>query len=210
MKLTRAVGWLRLGVVLALIAALTSVALLAPVGAGPSVTRKFVKRLVTKRVNVVQNQLSQSIRETRMNAVSIQLVGPRQVVGAATDTTVATLPIPDAGNYVVSTKLWWSVTNDTSTGTGGEIDCDLLAGSAFDTSRESGVTDFDYGTLNLQLAQTFPGAGDVTLRCRDEFQGGNPVQVHNVVMSAVEMFALSSTRLDRSTPADPAPVGVRP
>jgi hypothetical protein len=111
---------------------------------------------------------------------------------------------------VVIAKLWWNVVDDTSSGAGGEIDCDLLAGADFDTSRESGVTDFDYGTLSLQLTHNFSGPGTVTLRCRDEFTGGNPVEVHNVVITGVEVFALASTRLDRGTIRDPASVGVRP
>jgi hypothetical protein len=193
-----------------LIAALTAATLLSPVGAGPSVSRPFVKKFVSRRIEVLRRNLSQAIGATRMQASSTQLVGPVAVAGSGTDRTVVTLAIPDAGNYVVTAKLWWNVVNDTSTGVGGEIDCDLLAGDSFDTSRESGVTDFDYGTLALQLTHTFPGSATVVLRCRDEFSGGNPVEVHNVVVSAVEVFALASTRVGRATPEDHSPVGIRP
>ena len=206
----RSVGWLRLGVVVALIAALTAGALLSPVGAGPSANRKFVRKLVGQRINALRQDLGQRIRDAHMNAISIQRVGPLQLTGSATDLAVATLPIPNAGNYVVTAKLWWNVENSTSTGIGGEIDCDLLALDSFDTSRESGVTDFDYGTLSLQLARSFPGPATVVLRCRDEFQGGNPVEVHNVVATATEVFALASTRIGRSASSDPPPARTRP
>lgn len=210
MMLERAVGWPRIVVVVVLIGVLTAGALLSPVGARAPVSRAFVKNLVTRRIEALRQELGQSIRATRLNASSIQLVGPFALAGSAEDTAVATASIPDAGNYAVTAKLWWNVVNSTSTGAGGEIDCDLLAGADFDTSRESGVTDFDYGTLSLQLTHVFSGPGSVTLRCRDEFSGGNPVEVHNVVVTATEVFALSSTRLDRGGPSTPVRVGARP
>ena len=206
----RSFGWLRLGVVVALIAALTPAALLSPAGAGPSVSRPWVKKIVTRKIEVLRRSLSQAIGAARVQASSTRLVGPAPVPGSATDTAVVSLAIPDAGSYVVTAKLWWNVVNATSTGIGGEIDCDLIAGDAFDTSRESGVTDFDYGTLALQLTQSFPGPATVVLRCRDEFSGGNPVEVHNVVVTAVEVFALAATQVGRALPEGPAPVRQRP
>jgi hypothetical protein len=197
-------------VVVALIAGLMVPALLSPVGAGPSVSRKFVRKLVAKRVNALGANLDRAIRATEMNASSTRRVGPFPLTGSAQDVAVAALSIPGAGSYVVTAKLWWNVVNATSTGVGGEIDCDLLAGGSFDTSRESGVTDFDYGTLSLQLTHTFSRPETVILRCRDEFSGGNPVEVHNVVVTAVQVFALGSASLDRGSPSDPPPARIRP
>lgn len=201
--------WPRMVATLALIGVLTAGALLSPASAGGGASKRFVKRLVTNRIERLQGRLDQSIEAGRTTAISRQLVGPYSVPGAAQDSTVATVHVPP-GRYVVTAKLWWNVVNSTSTGIGGEIDCDLLAGAAFDTSREAGVTDFDYGTLSLQLANDFSGPTFVTLRCRDEFQGGNPVEVHNVVVTAMEVFALDNARLDRAAPSDPAPAIQRP
>lgn len=198
-------GWSRIAVVAALIAALSVAALLSPATAGSRVSKGFVKKFVTRRIEALRQELSNSIKEVRLNASSTQRVGPVAISGSATDVAIAVLAIPDAGNYVVTAKLWWNVINATSTGVGGEIDCDLLADSAFDTSRESGVTDFDYGTLSLQLTQAFPGPTTVTLRCRDEFTGGNPVEAHNVVITATEVFALSSTSIPRGETPEPVP-----
>ena len=206
----RPIGWLRIAVVFGLIALLTAAALLSPVGAGPSVSRPFVKKIVTRKIEALRRNLSQAIGAARVQATSTRLVGPAPVPGSGTDSAVATLAIPDAGSYVVTAKLWWNVVNATSTGIGGEIDCDLLAGDSFDTSRESGVTDFDYGTLALQLTHTFPGPATVVLRCRDEFSGGNPVEVHNVVVAALEVFALAETQVGRTRLEDSAPVPRRP
>lgn len=204
----RPVDWFRMAVVAALVVALMAGAVLSPAGAGTS--RGFVKKLVTKRIDALRQELGDSIRATRMNASSVQLLGPLAVAGTGDDVAITTLSIPDAGNYIVSGKLWWTVVDATSTGSGGEIDCDLLAGGDFDTSRESGVTEFDYGALSLQLTHVFTGPGTVVLRCRDEFQGGNPVEVHNVVVTAFEVFALSSTRVDRTAGPEPPVQGTRP
>jgi hypothetical protein len=201
--------WHRVAAVAGLVALLSAANVLSPAGAGPNVSKRFVRQTVAKQVGVLRKELDQSIRALRLNASSIQLVGPVAVGGTATETIVATLPIPDAGHYVVNGKLWWTVINSSSTGVGGEIDCDLLAGEDFDTSRESGVTDFDYGTLSLQLTHSFSGPGTVALRCRDEFGGGNPVEVHNVVLTAVEVFALGSSRVGRAEPTN-EPVEPRP
>ena len=203
-------SWPRVAFALALIGVLSAATFLSPATAGSGVSKKFVRKLVNNRVGRLQARLDQTFEASRTTAISRQLVGPYSLPGSAQDNAVATLTIPSAGRFLVTAKLWWTVVNGTSTGVGGEIDCDLLAGSAFDTSRESGVTDFDYGTLNLQLAHDFPGATLVTLRCRDEFQGGNPVEVHNVVVTAMEVFALDNAQVGRAAPMEQVPAIQRP
>lgn len=163
-----------------------------PVTAEPATaTKSFVRSLVNRRVGAVRSNLTAQIRGTQLTTFSASQPGPVPLTGTATDVNVATLTIPE-GSYVAIAKLWWSPITATSTGAGGEIDCDLVAVGNTDTSRGAGVGDFDYGPLTLLVTTTADGSQSITLRCRDEFSAGNPVEVRDVKLIAVAVGKIAT------------------
>jgi hypothetical protein len=164
-----------------------------PVIAEPATASKsFVRSLVQKKTSQLRSSLQAQIRSGQTPVHTTSLLGPTPLTGTGTDVTIRTLDVP-AGSYLILAKLWWNPITATSTGSGGEIDCDLLAGSSSDTSREAGMGDFDFGTLALQTASRFDEPGTITLRCRDEFSAGNPIEVHNVVLTAIAVGSITAS-----------------
>ena len=179
--------WTRGAITLAVTTALAAAFLASPVTAGSgSASKKFVRSLVKRNVS----QLRGEIRDNQTTAITKSFSGPFALNGVNVEVVLTTMNLPEAGSYLIFAKLWWRPTSSTSTGAGAEIDCDLLAGSDFDSSRGSGVGDFDFGTLALQLAHRAQGPTSVAVRCRDEFSGGNSVEVHNFHLAAVKVAGL--------------------
>jgi hypothetical protein len=85
------------------------------------------------------------------------LNGPIAVPTSAT--TIGSLTIPVAGNYVVFAKAYF-----TSTLLSGVVTCRLEAGANFDESKTRVESD-DPSTLSLIVLNTFAAAGSVNLSC---------------------------------------------
>lgn len=164
-----------------------------PVTAEPNTASKsFVRSLVNRKIGQLRRNIEGQIRSRQSPVFTTSLRGPTALAGAGVDATVRTLTVPP-GSYLIVAKLWWNPIIATSTGAGGEIDCDLVAESSSDTSREAGMGDFDFGTLTLQTTHRFEGPGTITLRCRDEFSAGNPIEVHNVTLTALGVGSITET-----------------
>jgi hypothetical protein len=178
--------------VLVLAALVAGGVLSPPVTAEPTTASKsFVRSLVNRKISQLRRNIEGQIRSRQSPVFTTSLRGPTALAGAGVDATVRTLTVPP-GSYLILAKLWWNPIIATSTGAGGEIDCDLVAESSSDTSREAGMGDFDFGTLSLQTTHRFEGPGTITLRCRDEFSAGNPIEVHNVTLTALEVGSITA------------------
>lgn len=185
-------GGARAAAMLVLAALVAGGVLSPPVTAGPSTASKsFVRSLVNRKIAQLRTNLEGQIRSRQSPTFTTSLRGPTALTGAGVDVTVRTLSVP-SGSYLILAKLWWNPIIATSTGAGGEIDCDLVAESSFDTSREAGMGDFDFGTLSLQTTHKFEGPGTITLRCRDEFSAGNPIEVHDVTLTALGVGTITA------------------
>lgn len=158
---------------------------------GPA-SKSFVRALVKRKTTQLRSNLQAQIRSGRSPVFTTSVPGPTALTGTATDVTIRTLAVP-AGSYLILAKLWWNPITASSTGSGGEIDCDLLAPTGSDTSREAGMGDFDFGTLSLQTTSRFDEPGTITLRCRDEFSAGNAIEVHNVTLTAIGVGSITET-----------------
>ncbi|HEV3474175.1 MAG TPA: hypothetical protein VG602_02295 [Actinomycetota bacterium] len=171
----------RAGALLVLASLVAGLVLSPPVVAEPATaTKSFVRKLVNRRVA----NLAARIRGTQLSTFSTSQPGPVPITGTNTDVPVATLSVPP-GSYALFAKLWWRPIQASSTQAGGEIECELVADGIVDTSRGAGVGDFDYGTLTLIGSSESSADRTVTLRCRDEFSAGNPVEVHNLNLTAI-------------------------
>jgi hypothetical protein len=85
-------------------------------------------------------------------------VGPIPSSGA----TVASLPIPSPGNYVIFAKAWMR-----SSSAGSGAGCQLVAGGDFDSSMTglSGPSSIYAGSVALNVVHGFNVAGTVDLKC---------------------------------------------
>jgi hypothetical protein len=106
--------------------------------------------------------------------------------------TIATLNIPQAGNYVIFAKLWMFDNVNTSVLT----DCTLVAGSDSDESRtmlegNSGVV-VAGATVALQVTHVFAAAGGVALNCNGF---GVNISINNIKITAIKVANLTNTGL---------------
>ena len=104
--------------------------------------------------------------------------------------TIATLNIPQGGNYVIFAKLWMFDNVNTSVLT----DCQLAAGSDTDESRtmlegNSGVV-VAGATLALNVVHVFPTAGAVELKCNGF---GVNISIDNVKITAIKVGNLTNS-----------------
>ncbi len=114
------------------------------------------------------------------------------VAAPSTLSTIATLNIPQAGNYVIFAKLWMFDNVNTSVLT----DCTLVAGSDTDESRtmlegNSGVV-VAGAVVALQATHDFTAAGAVALNCNGF---GVNVSINNIKITAIKVANLTNTGL---------------
>lgn len=101
-------------------------------------------------------------------------------------TTIANLPIPQAGRYVV-----WAKTGVRSTNTSGQVTCILVevAGNLQVDQAATPVTPSSWNGLALLTSREFASAGSVDLRC----SGGGSIQVLDIRMAAVRVANLTTS-----------------
>lgn len=124
------------------------------------------------------------------DAFSIAKKGP---VGFRNEAvTVATLPIPQAGKYVVSGKLWLFDLVPSPA----QVACRLSAGGTEDFARVSftGLDAVMYATPALQLAHEFASPGSVTLTCAEVGFSSAVVSANDIVVTAIKVGNLTQTR----------------
>ncbi len=112
------------------------------------------------------------------------------VAAPASMSTIATLNVPQIGNYVIFAKLWMFDNVNTSVLT----DCTLVAGSDTDESRtmlegNSGVV-VAGATVALNVVHDFTTAGSVALRCNGF---GINVSINNIKITAIRVGTLTNT-----------------
>jgi hypothetical protein len=106
--------------------------------------------------------------------------------------TIASLPIPSAGKYVVVAKAWLFNLQNTDV----FVNCRLVAGSDFDESRtslegNSGIV-VNGATVAFNVVHEFAAAGTVDLQC-DDF--GVNVQANFIKITAIRVGNLTNTAL---------------
>jgi len=106
--------------------------------------------------------------------------------------TIATLNIPAAGNYVIFAKLWMFDNVNTSVLT----DCTLVAGTDTDETRttiegNSGVV-VAGADVSLSVTHVFAAAGAVALNCN---AFGVNVSINNIKITAIKVGNLTNTGL---------------
>jgi len=104
--------------------------------------------------------------------------------------TIATLNIPQGGNYVIFAKLWMFDNVNTSVLT----DCTLVAGSDSDESRtmlegNSGVV-VAGAVIALNVVHNFAAAGAVTLNCNGF---GVNISINNIKITAIRVGNLTNS-----------------
>lgn len=113
------------------------------------------------------------------------LVGPAPVAVGDTPVALASLQIPQAGNYVIEAKAYFE-----STGNGiASLTCrlDTLAGDADEVQLLAG----NPTPVALEVAHTYPQPGSVELLCA----GRAPAAAHYVRIAAIRVGSLTSTDL---------------
>ena len=103
--------------------------------------------------------------------------------------TIATLNIPQGGNYVIFAKLWMFDNVNTSVLT----DCTLVAGSDLDESRtmlegNSGVV-VAGAVIALNVVHNFAAAGAVALNCNGF---GVNISINNIKITAIRVGNLTN------------------
>jgi len=114
--------------------------------------------------------------------------GPVAVPGALS--TIATLNIPTAGNYVIVGKGWLFDNDNTTVLT----DCQLSAGSDSDTTRatlEGNAGAVVNGTaVSFNVVHEFSGSGAVELKCN---AFGVSVSMNNIKITAIKVGNLTNS-----------------
>jgi hypothetical protein len=104
--------------------------------------------------------------------------------------TIATLNIPQAGNYVIFAKLWMFDNVNTAVLT----DCTLVAGSDSDESRTmlegNSGTVVAGATVALNVVHVFAAAGAVDLKCNGF---GVSININNIKITAIRVGNLTNT-----------------
>jgi hypothetical protein len=108
------------------------------------------------------------------------------VAAPATLATIATLTIPQAGNYVIFAKMWLQDLASSTVLT----DCQLIAGGDSDESRATLDGTIAGATLALNVVHVFAAAGAVELRCN---AGGVNVTINNIKITAIRVGNLTNT-----------------
>lgn len=114
------------------------------------------------------------------------------VAAPSTLSTIATLNIPQAGNYVIFAKLWMfdNVNTDVLT------DCTLVAGSDSDESRTmlegNSGTVVAGATVALNVVHVFAAAGAVALNCNGF---GVNISINSIKITAIKVANLTNTGL---------------
>lgn len=114
------------------------------------------------------------------------------VAAPSTLSTIATLNIPQAGNYVIFAKLWMfdNVNTDVLT------DCTLVAGTDSDESRTmlegNSGTVVAGATVALNVVHVFAAAGAVALNCNGF---GVNISINSIKITAIKVANLTNTGL---------------
>lgn len=101
-------------------------------------------------------------------------------------TTIANLPIPQAGRYVV-----WAKTGVRSASASGQVTCILVevTGNLQIDQTATPINPISWNGLALMASREFASAGSVDLRC----SGGGGIQVLDIRMAAVRVANLTTT-----------------
>lgn len=110
----------------------------------------------------------------------------------ATLSTIATLNVPSAGNYVIFAKAWLFDTVNTAV----LVDCQLIAEGDSDQTRtmlegNSGTVVAGAG-IAFNVVHEFPAAGVVDLKCNGL---GVAISAYQIKITAIEVGSLTNTGL---------------
>jgi hypothetical protein len=191
------------------------IALIAAVGGGTYAlaissqkTKQIARKVANKQINKREDGLQVGHASSADHADSADVA---QVAGRAVSTsnnsdvpfddgvdrtTVATLDIPDAGNYVINASL--TAENQSSTQAAQLADCQLAIPGTSDDEQTAEFFDLPAQAPggggnaepgSLQMAHTFDAPDSVVLRCRD-------LGIGNVVAKFSRITALQVARLN--------------
>lgn len=172
--------------------------IMTPAGAHITTSVKhLINKHIKKQFYTKKQSNSRFVLKTDSRAVAGFKNGPGDIpsVPAVTDAaaTIATLAVP-AGNYAIFAKLYLedttSVTNEYV------VTCRLEAGADVDESATHMFFAPWRAAMSLQVVHSFPSAGSVVVKCRDDLPPPNTTAIYRFLkITAIEQGSVSNVAL---------------
>jgi hypothetical protein len=196
-KVARSLGSWR--VIAAIIAGmLAGSIIMTPAGAHITTSVKhLINKHIKKQFYTKKQANSRFVLKADSGIVAGFKNGPGDIpsVPAATDAgaTIATLAVP-AGKYAIFAKLY--VEDTLSVSNEYVVTCRLEAGADFDETATHVFFAPWRAAISLQVAHSFPSAGSVVVKCRDDLPPPNTTAVYRYLkITAIEQASLSNVAL---------------